>query len=198
MYSFFGAVKTAFFSTPLIERFRGYLTNAPDPDTPMPAALNYFKKTTADYRQAVETIIATLKTPPPDKPYTMGAMAGQMGISPSTLRNKITGLRAFFSDELFIVADYFGLEKETKHIKAYLHLLDQFTAIVETLPISPRTLSELSGISHHEFYRKLNGLYAFKPDEVDRFSEALENLRTQLDATLKNPLALLTPVATNE
>ena len=172
--------------------------NAPDPDTPMPVAFNYFKKTTADYRQAVETIIATLKSPPPGKPFTMGAMAGLLGISPSALRNKITGLRSFFSEELFIVADYFGLEKETKQIKAYLHLLDHIRAIVETLPISPKTLSELSGISHHEFYRKLNGLYAFKPDEVDSFSTALENLRTQLDDTLKNPLALVTQLAPNE
>lgn len=153
----------------------------------MPVAVNYFKKTTADYRLAVETIINNLKAPPPGKPYTMGAMAGLLGISSSALRNKITGLRSFFSEELFIVADYFGLEKETKQIKTYLHLLDSMRGVVDTIPVSPKTLAALSGISHHEFYRKLNGKYPFTPNELDAFSVALENLKDKLEETLKNP-----------
>ena len=153
----------------------------------MPVALNYFKKTTADYRQAVQTIINNLKSPLADKPYTMGAMAGLLGISPSALRNKITGLRSFFSEELFIVADYFSLGKEINQIKTYLHLLAGMRAIIDTIPVSPKTLAALSGISHHEFYRKLNGKYPFTPDELDAFSESLQNLKDKLEETLKNP-----------
>lgn len=126
-----------------------------------------------------------------ETPFTMKDLAEHIDKTPTALRNKITGFRSFTVEELYQLAQYLNMPAAAKSLKAYIDLVNSLVPIIEHLPLTPRTICEKSGMSQHEFYRKLKGESSFTTEEIVQFAETLEYYRDLLTMFIQNPFKAL-------